>query len=367
MIESGEAGTAPSLEDIEITLLGPSYGESILIHTGFGAWMIVDSCVDSERNPRALGYLESIGVDPAAVFLIVATHWHDDHMRGLAKLVEVCTNAEFCCASALGEKEFLAAVGGLERHHFSNSRSGVKEIYNVFSVLESRGSVPNYAIANRTIFRAGHREVLSLSPSDEAFQTFLREIGRLFPGLGETKRRIRSTSPNDLSVVLWVRVGDNILLLGADLERRGWREILRGRALPDGRASVFKVPHHGAESAHEADAWGTLVEEAPVAILTPWHRGGGALPTEPDMERILTFTTDAFITAEPRRPGRSPVRRRREVERTLREAGVRLRRSVVQSGAIRLRRPTDAGAAWDVQRFGPARHLNELVRNPRRA
>ena len=338
----------------------------MLIHTGDSAWMVVDSCVDAEGNPRALEYLESIGVDPGAVFLIVATHWHDDHIRGMGKLVEVCRNADFCCASALGTREFLAAVGGLERHHFSDSRSGVKEIYNVFSQLGSRGSVPKFAIADRSIFSSGQREIRSLSPSDEAFQNFLRQIGRYFPGLGETKRRIGSLRPNDLSVVLLVRVGEAVLLLGADLERRGWREILRGRAGAEEPASVFKVAHHGAESAHEPDVWNTMLERAPVAMLTPWHRGAGALPTREDMERILTFTTDAFITAEPGRPRRSRVRRRREVDRSLQEAGVRLRRTVVESGAVRLRR-TIGAEAWRVETFGPARHLNELVGNPRRA
>ena len=328
--------------------------------------MIVDSCVDGEKKPCALNYLETIDVDPEAVFLIVATHWHDDHMRGMAKLVESCKNAEFCCASALREKEFLSAVGGLERHRLSDSRSGVKEIYNVFSHLESRGSKPTFAIANRRIYSSGEHEIWALSPSDTAFQNFLREIGRLFPSTGETKRRICSLSPNDLSVVLWVRLGEVLLLLGADLERRGWREILQSRARPDGRASVFKVPHHGAESAHDPGVWRTMLERAPFAVLSPWHRGAGALPTLQDMERILTFTTDAFATAEPGRPGRSRVPRRREVDRTLREAGVKLRRSVMHSGAVRLRRPIDGAAAWRAETFGPARRVNELVEKKRR-
>ena len=35
-------------------------------------------------RPVASEYLEYIGVETDAVVLIVATHWHDDHISGLA-------------------------------------------------------------------------------------------------------------------------------------------------------------------------------------------------------------------------------------------------------------------------------------------
>ena len=81
----GEADPAPCTDEVELTLLGPGYGESVVVHIGQGRWVIVDSCITDAREPQALDYLLSIGVDPAAaVTLIVATHWHDDHIRGMA-------------------------------------------------------------------------------------------------------------------------------------------------------------------------------------------------------------------------------------------------------------------------------------------
>ena len=85
-----EMGVPPDSDEFEFTLIGPGYGESIILHLGGGVWVLVDSNVDKDGNPGSLQYLESIGCDPAqSVALIVASHWHDDHIRGMEKMVKV--------------------------------------------------------------------------------------------------------------------------------------------------------------------------------------------------------------------------------------------------------------------------------------
>ena len=52
--------------------------------------MLVDSCLfpkTKDKEPISLYYLNQIGVDPSSVQTIVASHWHDDHIRGLSALV----------------------------------------------------------------------------------------------------------------------------------------------------------------------------------------------------------------------------------------------------------------------------------------
>jgi len=118
--------------------------------------VVVDSCLDPDGRPGALRYLESIGLEPAqSIALIVATHWHDDHIRGMARLVELCPGAQFCCASALCDEEFLTLVGALEGRHFSATGSGLREIHGVFSQLGKIGKMPIHALANCVVFRKG--------------------------------------------------------------------------------------------------------------------------------------------------------------------------------------------------------------------
>ena len=60
-----EAGTPSGQREFELALLGPGYGESVVLHVGSGVWIVVDSCLDKHGIPGALSYLESIGLDPA--------------------------------------------------------------------------------------------------------------------------------------------------------------------------------------------------------------------------------------------------------------------------------------------------------------
>ena len=361
MTDIGEVGGPPCPDEVELTLLGPGYGESLVVHIGQGRWIIVDSCISDAREPQALDYLLAIGVDPAAaVTLIVATHWHDDHIRGMAKLVDACPDAEFSCAAALRQEEFLAAMHALDRRSAFAGTSGVRELHTVFGSLAERGRAPLFAFADRRFFAAGACEIWSLSPDDEEFVRFLRSIGTLFPREGQTNTRVPDVSPNHLAIVLWVQVHDVALLLGADLEARGWVKILDSLGRPQNRATAFKVPHHGAASAYEPRVWQQMLDRNPFAVLTPWRRGGHVLPTPADVRCLLTETDHAFVTSRVDRAVR-PQRRDRAIERSIREADIRLRRIAPRWGGLRLRRPTDAAIGWSVERFGDACHLADLV------
>ena len=60
VINASEVGVAPSEDEVEITLLGPGYGESIVVHIGHGRWIVVDSCINDAGEPQALEYLQAI-------------------------------------------------------------------------------------------------------------------------------------------------------------------------------------------------------------------------------------------------------------------------------------------------------------------
>src|SRR6266545_2127970 len=100
--------TPPAADEFEVSVLGPGYGECIVVHLGHGEWLINDSCVDRNRRAAGLSYLDTLGVDVTqAVKVVVASHWDDDHVRGLGEVVDKCSQALFVCSNALGSDIFL--------------------------------------------------------------------------------------------------------------------------------------------------------------------------------------------------------------------------------------------------------------------
>lgn len=205
------------------------------MHVGGGAWVIVDPCIDDQANPRSLRYLATIGVDPSAVVLVIATHWHDDHIRGIATIVEACTKADFCCAAALRSHEFLTVVDAWGQRPLAKAGSGVRELYRVFSHLHAKGKKPIFALADRRLYDQKECQIWSLSPSDAFFGGCLTSIAHLSSAQGPTNTRVPDPKSNDTAVALWIGVGDAIVLLGSDLEKRGWTEVLHSGARPGQR------------------------------------------------------------------------------------------------------------------------------------
>ena len=107
--------------------------------------------------------------------------------------------------------------------------------------------------------------------------------------------------------------------------------------------------------------WREMLEPGSFAVLTPWRRGGHALPTQEDMRRILAKTEHAYLTSRAAPTAARPKRRDRSIERSIREANITIRRISPRWGGVRLRRRFNAATEWSVTRFGEAGHLNELV------
>jgi beta-lactamase superfamily II metal-dependent hydrolase len=93
-----------------------------------------------------------------------------------------------------------------------------------------------------------------LSPSDASLVLAHRNIATLLPQPKTTKLHIPALTPNHAAVVLWINIGEAFILLGSDLEETGnpdmgWSVILGSRTDPMGKASIFKIPHHGSSTA----------------------------------------------------------------------------------------------------------------------
>ena len=241
----------------------------------------------------------------------------------------------------------------------ANVSSGVREVYEVFSILARTKREPRWALSNRRILFEDSSKVWALSPDDGVVGDFLFALEALMPTAGQTRRCLATLSPNQVSVVLWIDANGSQMLLGADLERNGWNEVIEKHKGSDSRASVFKLPHHGSANAHHEGVWTQMLDTNVKAVLTPWQRGGYRLPRSSDTKRILSLTEHAYSSSQPGR--RSGARRRSQpVERTIRESGIKLMKARRSSGMVRFRKPMGEAGEWRVELFGTACHLKDV-------
>jgi hypothetical protein len=369
---------APLADEVEVSVFGPGKGESLVCHLGSGRWMVIDSCIDRDTSqPVALDYLEALRVDAGTQLEIVAaTHWHDDHIRGLADVVAAATNSTFHFSMALQTHNFLTLVKAIGTRPMME-KPGALEFARIIGLLEQRVQAegrehaPQPAVAHTLLWRpssngadrwTGASRVEALSPSPRSVQLGLEEIGQLLPEAYAVKRRVTAVSPNHTSLVTLAVLGDAVALLGGDLQEtgasvHGWSEIISSTRRPTERASAIKLAHHGADNADHPGIWTELLTEGPIAALTPYNRGITPRPSSTDTTRICGNTTSAYMTTE--RPEVTRRRRDTHTERLLRARPHAVRSASGAMGQVRMRRPLNGEAAsrWDIELFAAASSL----------
>lgn len=367
--------TLPRPHELEVSIFGSGVGECIVVHLGDGQWMIVDSCLDpSSKQSVSLQYLEDLGVNIAtAVKVVLITHWHDDHIRGLSRVVAKCKSARICYSAALLKQEFLSLVSTysgrlslVDRH-----TAGTKEISCVIKALESRvrdnvtyctdSMVP--VVADKILFEGNTRDcrctVRSLSPSDKAFEKALISFSQMIPD--ENDERVTLTShniQNHNAIALWIQFDDQKVLLGSDLEetgnlQMGWSAVVDSVVRPAGKAGIFKIPHHGSPNGHHDKIWAEMVEsDNPVSVVTSYSKGSTPRPQHSDIARIKNYTSNLFYTSKEKQ---RPPKRESAVERTLR--GMVTDRKVLEgkAGHIQIRAYKDEQLTINLQ--SPAKKL----------
>ncbi|ANH40228.1 ComEC family competence protein [Nocardioides dokdonensis FR1436] len=178
-------------------------GDALVLRAGEGSAVVVDAGPDPEAVDRCL---DDLGVQHVA--LLVLTHFHADHVDGVARVFDGRSVDRVLTSPLLDPPEAVATVGRTARE--AGAAVGVAP----------------YAVA----LRIGDVVLQPVWPTSS-----LPAAG---PGDGSTA--------NDQSVVLLAEVGGVRVLLPGDLEPPGQAALVR--ALPDLRVDVLKVPHHGSRA-----------------------------------------------------------------------------------------------------------------------
>jgi len=175
-------------------------GDALVLRAGQGSGVVVDAGPDPAAVDACLDRL-----DITRVPLLVLTHFHADHIDGLAGVLDD------------------RAVGAVEVSPLADPPDGVRSVDSLTHADGLEPAVAPYATARRV----GDVTLQVLWP--------LPSSATRGPGDGSTA--------NDASVVLLVEVAGVRVLLTGDVEPDAQEAL--ARAWPTLHVDVLKVPHHG--------------------------------------------------------------------------------------------------------------------------
>lgn len=364
----------PDICEVHLAGQDGGYGECILAHIGDNDWIIVDSCIDPKSKiPITLKLLSDYQVDPQNVKLILCTHWHQDHINGLSKVLEKCPNAFFSFARTMDRKKFLRFIEFDYQHKVGFGNSASKEFRECLEVLNKSNNKKRIirSTADQTLYSNTYKNqnirISSLSPSRKADTDFEVELTKIFEEKSHSNIEIPYKSPNDKSVVLLLEMGIYSILLGADLEVKknddyGWLNITRhSRLIPGTRKStLFKIPHHGSENGFHEEIWEVLLETKPDALITPFSSFN--LPNEGYVELYDDLTNTLNFTS-PIKKSKKAKKRDRSVEKLVNELVPTMREIRSSFGVISCFLDfTKDNSTWSIEYNGEA-HKYDTQRN----
>lgn len=344
--------TKSAEHEIEITLIGTGggYGESIVIKIA-NDWILIDSCVNpNSKENLSANYLKRIGVDLATeVKLIICTHWHQDHIKGLSNLLGLCKSAKFVMPAVNDKKKFLRFITLDGIKSVKGGFSSTEEFAKCLQICIDRNMSPIRASSNKLLYRSvlGHGvvdkesvEICSLSPSESVISHFDKELGNLL----SKKLSIVSVpekDANDKSVVILLNNNGFSALLGADLEvnkkeDEGWLDIINNSLMVRNKVGLFKIPHHGSENGYDVRIFEKFISDNAILKLTPWNRSV-KLPDLSMMEVYRNHSDEVFITSPVSRILTKPKKRSKQIQKMAEEFSRSLSEMKFEMGIVRSR------------------------------
>lgn len=212
-------------------------GDALVLNAGSGRGVVVDAGPDARSVDRCLRRLQVREVP-----LLVLTHFHADHVDGLAGVLR-------------GRR-----IGAVEVSPLAEPEAAAREVTRQLAEHDLVPHVSEHLLQRRV----GEVHLVRVWPAAEPSATASQDRA------------------NDASVVLVARVRDTTVLLTGDVEPAAQRAL--GRLLGPLRVDVLKVPHHG--SRHQSSQWLTSTG-ARVALVSAGRDNTHGHPA-PEVVDLLT-------------------------------------------------------------------------------
>ena len=311
-----EAVPAPSgqaLPRLGLHVINAGYGESIVLEMPGNRWGVIDCYAELNKpdlNPT-LGFLRERSV--RRLEFLALTHPHADHYHGLKDLLDHLQVAAFWWFDGVSSLDLARLVNGLRGEAYEtgdrrrqHSARYLDQIFRTVIKRREEGTLlgkqmsdfkPLYPLPFGGAHRPEAVQIHALAPYTDTKQRYQEELHKCFENEA-LRRKLPALDQNQISAALLVEFGETRLILGGDVEKESWEEVLKYVAPSRLNAHAVKVSHHGSRNGYCTGLWPLFCAGGKtVAIITPSHPH--SLPNEDAVTHIRDYTTQIVSTCTP--------------------------------------------------------------------
>lgn len=346
----------PTDDEIELSVFGRGFGECIILCCGHKEFVVIDSFINSKtKNPIALDYLNAIGVGIAGIKEVAITHWHQDHIAGISKILNHADfNAKIIINPIIKQEKFNEYISCA----IAEGNSSTTEFAEVYKFLLKTGLhniiIPTQHARVYSNEKLQNAEIYTLSPQDSEIASYINNLRMNYE---DKKTTYSLPDDNFLSLVMLLKNSNDGILLGGDLENSkdedsGWNAIVNNYEHTNTRPSVFKVPHHGSDTGYNDRVWKEILDNLPISILSVYNKGN-KLPTDNEVERLLSLSKSLYIVGNKNKTNK-------KLERIIMKSrfGKSITPISTDIGLVRYRKDLKSGET-KIECFGAAKEMSK--------
>jgi beta-lactamase superfamily II metal-dependent hydrolase len=294
---------------LEVHIFGAyPFGEGIVLKFPDGRYAVVDCCnlghdPDFSDN-RIVTFLRQHGVTELAFACL--THPHEDHYRGLQQVLETAPPQVFFRSAAMQaldlmqivKADFAAAGSDAARQ---KSVTALKSLFKIVKQLRIRQEVVALGTHLYPFIQSKNKSfaVNAFAPCGDEIAAYQSCLRRCFLPDGMPVGQVPSLQHNDISMGLRVECKKFSIVLGGDVTKRNWKNVVSHGLVDFSRpaTALVKVAHHGSPTGDCEGLWEAIAKNNKplAAVVTGWSN---ALPDWVTLQRIATHVENTYCTHE---------------------------------------------------------------------
>lgn len=298
-----------------VHILGPGFGESIIIELPDGEIGVIDSFAARHTGPPALEFLRVNFPGVGKLRFVALTHPHADHCMGMSHYFDEFDVEEFwyfhsfalhTCTGFFKAMHEKGTDDAVERALDLPAGSVWIDALRLKRAIDKQGNAvrKRSLLANKTIgLCGGIVSAKFLTPNDVSVWRYNQILaGATASLLDDGPKLDPNWNPsglphNQACGAILFEYGQTRILLMADAEDDLWTDLINENGdSPIPTVNLIKGSHHGSINGYDARIYNCAADKNTVLVITPFNRHKHPLPTGAGVNLARSHIKEVYCT-----------------------------------------------------------------------